>query len=253
MTTVFDLMADNLDLYFKRQAASISPQAREGLPPDVIKKIRLNRLSFLGKLFVLWRCLRKRIFIVIEDEEGGLTPEQFADLRKAIKNRDYGTDRANEMIAQGVFITGSKELCDTFDYQNRLSGSAAYNYIQKIKNHPTSKVKEHLDQRKFLCRFLINWEKRKKDMVADVGMDMPEIYVLLYFYDIEEGIGSKFYREVMKRSYQSSTTKIKLAFGSLQIRGYLYKSGDGRGARLRITDLGKDVINRILVKYAVNC
>lgn len=251
--TRFGIECENFDLFFDQQATSISQPAKESLPKDVLFKLRKKRLPFFGKLYLLWRHLKKRVYVVVEDEENGLTVEQFLELRKAIKARDLGVPKAEGFISTGTFITASKELSDTFDYLNRLSTSPAYNYLLRSKNKTKSKVADRKAQLAYICRFISNYEASKKTIVAQTRLSIPEWYVLLFFYSGAETSGAYLYKEYYKSAYQSKSTRIKEALGTLQMNGYLRKTGNTSNAVFSITPIGIDLVNSILSKYIVNC
>lgn len=251
--TRFGLNVENFDLYFEKLAPLISQPAKEALPKDILYRLRKGKLTFFGKLWVLWKCLGKRWWLVVEEENGGLSVEDFVELREAIKRRDFGVPKAEGFISTGTFVTASKELADSFNYLNRLSTSPAYNFLQRAKNKGANKVAERKDQLLYICRFLSHWESVKKRIVSEMSLGIPEVLVLLYYYNGKEMAGSALYKEYYKRAYQSSPTKIKAAFGSLQSMRYLEKIGHTKGATFNITPLGTDIVNTLLSKYVLNC
>lgn len=260
--TRFNIESENFDLYFASLLPMISPQAKEGLPKDVLYRLfrrggevngnGVYKLGFISKLFILWKCFRKRIFIVVEDEERGLSVEDFVELRTAIKLRDYGTPRAEGLVADGTFITANKELCDSFAYLNTLSNSGAYTYLKRAKNPIPNKTADFVAQMKYIARVFSHYEGNKKKWVAAYGISIPEFLVLLYTYSGKDVLGSVMYRDIYKQAYQSSPTRVKQAFGTLQSKGYLKKTGSGSGAKMSITPLGTDITTTILTKYAIN-
>lgn len=252
-STKFDLENDSLNLYFAKATAQLTTQQRSELPKDVIFKIKNNRLNFLGKIYILWKCLRKRWYIVVEDEEHGISAEQFVEVRKATKKRDYETPTANKFISTGTFVLANKEFSDTLAYLNLLSTSGAYNFLQRGKNPIPNKTADWKTGMSYITKFLVRYEGLKKRWNVDMQITMPEFLVMLYLYPGEEMLGSVMYREVFKSSYNSSPSRIKLAFGLLQQRSYIRKTGEGRGAKLQITAMGTDVVNSILSKFALNC
>lgn len=261
--TRFDLSSESLDLYFVDQFPHLTPEAKDALPKDVIFKLfrkggafnsnSTSKLGFLAKLYILWRALNKRFWIVIEDEDRGMTPGQFMELRKVAKERDYSMDQAKTIVLSGTLVLANKELGECLQYLNSLSSSPAYNYLIKTKNSPKNKVAKSTEEKEYIARFLTFWEKNKKNMVSQTGLNMPEIYVLLLLFPGDEVIASSIYQKTFRRAYQSSSGKIKLAFGTLQQRGYIRKYGFIKGAKMQITPMGKDVIVGILNKYAINC
>ena len=263
LKTRFDVDCEALDLFFAHEIDKISPAAKADLPKDVAFKMfrgggkfrtqSTSRLGFLAKLYVLWRALNKRWWIVIEDEENGMTPGQFMELRKAHKRRDYGVDKAQTIMLSGTVVFSNKELSECCAYLNRLSSSPAYNYLIKGKNYMPSPTENRNKEMAYICRFLVEYEKNKKSWVSAYGISIPEWLVLIYLYHGKEIVGSPIYKEVYRRAYQSSPRKLQSCFTTLQAKKYIQKSGINKGAMLSITPLGKDTVDSILTKYALNC
>lgn len=262
--TLFDLDGgENFDLFFANLLPHINPIAKEAIPKDISFKLFRNggdvnpkntsKLGFIAKLYILWRCLRKRWWIVVEDEENGLSIEDFVKLREAIKKRDYGTERADDLVSSGTFVTGSKELSNAFSYLNYLSASPAYNYLVKGKNKIPNKSAEHERHIQYLFRFLSFYESQKKKFVSDTGISIPEFYVLAATYHGKEMKSSLLHTDIYKRAYQSNPSRIKAAVRSLCGRGYMEKFGSTNNSVVRITTLGKDAIRQISAKYILNC
>lgn len=260
--TLFDMSSENFDAYFIKQSKETTYANREILPRDLSSRLfkeagQLNEkhavnIGFLAKIYVLWKALRKRIYIVVEDHQNGMTPGQFIEMQKAMKSRDYSVESVAG-ITHGVFVLADKELSDSFSYLNRLDNSGAYNYLTKTKNQPSNHTTEYRDRMNYITRFLLHYESQKKKWVSETQITIPEFLVLLFTYQGKEVPGSIMYRDVLKRAYQSSPKKIKLAFSVLQSKGMLKKSGMTSGAMMQITPLGVDMVNRILSKYALNC
>lgn len=263
--TTFDICVDNLDLYFANQLCSITPQAKEALPKDVQFKLfrkggevdsnSTSKLSFLAKLYVLWKALRKNIFVIVEGDDGnGLTVEEFVALKQAIKVRDYGVDRNNEyVIPQATFVTGSKDLMDSMAYLNNLSTSPAYKYLLKSKNHTPNKVEHSKEASEYICRFLSHYEANRKSIGFQSGLNISEWMILIALYHGKEVESNSVWKTKYKYSFNSSKTKIKLAVGSLQQKGFIVKYGTTFRAKLQITALGTSTCNEVLQKYCVNC
>jgi hypothetical protein len=263
--TVFELSLDNFDLFFDKQLETITPQAKESLPKDVAFKIfrkggavnstSTSKLSFLAKLYILWKALHKNFFIVVEgDDRNGLTVEEFVELKQAIKMRDYGVDRCNDyVIPQATFVTGSKDLMQSLAYLNNLSTAPAYRYLMRSKNPVPNKVEQNKMATEYVCRFLSHYEASRKKIGFQSGINISEWLVLIHIYHGNEVMSNTIWRDVYKYSFNSSKTKIKLAFGTLQNRGYIVKNGTTKGAKIQITALGISAVNDILQKYAVNC
>jgi hypothetical protein len=262
LKTRIDIDSEALGLYFAHEIEKITPQAKSDLPKDIAFKLfrgggkfnanSTSKLGFLAKLYVLWKALNKRWWIVIEDEDNGMTPGQFMELRKAYKRRDYGVEKAKTIMLSGTVVFANKELSECCAYLNRLSSSPAYNYLIKGKNHVPCPTAERNKEMAYICRFLVEYEKNKKTWVAAYGISIPEWLVLIYLYHGKEIVGSPIYKEVYRRAYQSSPTKLRSCFSTLQNKKFIQKTGTGKGAMMSITPLGKDTVDGILTRYALN-
>lgn len=261
--TLFDLDCESLDLYFANEIGNISATAKADLPKDVAFKMfrgggkfntkSTSRLGFLAKLYILWRCLNKRWWIVIEDEEKGMSTAEYLDLKKAMKKKEYSVDQSAVLKSSGTMVLANKELGDTLTYLNKLSASGSYNYLMKAKNAPKNKTAEDAGQRAYVTKFLTNYETQKKAIISSAGLVMPEFYVLMTVFEGKDVPMSFISKDKFKRAYQSSTSKIKLAFRTLQARGLVVKTGVAKGATLQITSSGKELLNGILDKFILNC
>lgn len=260
--TIFDLSSENLDLYFVHELEKISPQAKSELPKDVAFKLyrgggKLNtkstsKLSFLAKLYVLWKCLNKRWWIVIEDEQNGITPGQFMELRKNYKKRDYGPEQGSILVSNGSLVLANRELAECMAYLNKLSVSPVYNYLMGGKNKVNNHTEDWAKKMRYIVTVFAYYESQKKKWIAETGISVPEWLVLIYLYPRGAVSGAPVYKEYYKRAYQSSPAKIWKAFPVLQQKGYIEKTGSTKEARFNITGLGIDVVNGVLTKYALN-
>jgi hypothetical protein len=97
--TLFDIGSENFDYYFFNQLQNISPKAKDELPRDISFKLfrgggkvnatNSSKLNVVSKIFILWKCLKKKWWLFVEDEENGMSTEEFIKLREAAKKRDY--------------------------------------------------------------------------------------------------------------------------------------------------------------------
>ena len=255
--TKFDISHENFDIFFANHLAAITPEAKEKLPRDVVYKLwqgggglnvnNSSKLNFIAKLWILWKCFRKKIWIVVEDENG-ISLEHFSKLSKSISRKRIDNESLENGVADGTFVTGIKELSDTLDYLNKQSASSLYNYLKKAKNANPNKVEEWNDAMDFIVDHLSNYERTKKKWITEYGLCMPEYYVLLSTYSGPVR-GSDIYKKIYKGAYFSSATKIKVAFGNLQRKGLIVKDGVAKGATFRITALGSEMMNTIFSKY----
>src|SRR5271170_5589756 len=182
--TIFDLVCEPLDLFFAHEIEKISPTAKSELPKDISFKLfrgggkfntkSTSKLGFIAKLYILWRALNKRWWIVIEDEENGLTIGQFMELRKAYKKREYSQDRGSVLISSGSLVLASKELGECLTYLNRLGASPAYKYLIGTKNKQSSPLSQWTKEMEYIVKFISFYEANKKTWVAATGVSIPE-------------------------------------------------------------------------------
>lgn len=265
MPNPFDIQNDNFELFFEKQLEGITEAGKQALPTHLIGKLfyvtddqkinrsQLRRIPFLGKLWILYRSLKKRIWIVVENEETGLSMEDFVALREAMKKRDFGQKKAEGLMTNSTFVTGSKELGEYLDYMNYLSASPIYRYLNGYRNFKKTDTAEYKDQMDFIVRMMRFYEGNKTRWMDEKGINIPEYYVLLYLYDKEFVKGAEMYKSTFKRGINSSGYAIRTAWGTLSSKGLIVKSGTGKGLKLRISPMGIELINYVLTRYAINC
>lgn len=259
----FDIDNENFSHYFQREASIMSSNQKELIPKELLFKVfnrghifdskSTSKLSFLSKLFILFRALRKRIIIIVEDDKEGMDAEEYFKYMYLLRKREYNEKNSEELKLDATFVLGNSELVETFHRINMLSVSPAYNYLIKSKNKDYTKPTEWRQQMNYIMRFVNNYDAMRKTISMRTGLTMADWIVLTYLYDGNEYIGSYLYKEKFKYSYNSSASKIKCAFGSLQTRGLIVKHGNNSGAKFQITPLGIDKVNDICMKYVVNC
>lgn len=259
----FDLDSDNFEYFFEAQAAGMNEQQRELLPKELLYRVfskgyrvksnSTRKLSFLAKIFILFKCLKKRVIIIVEDDANGMGEEEFFKWKKLTSKQDYGAENSDRLISQASFVLGNKELVDTFARLNHLSNSKSYKFLVAGKNKDYTRPAQWLDAQTYISRFLSNYEANRKRITMQTGVSMADWLVLTYLYHGNLVEGSPIYKEYYKYSFNTSSTKIKQSFGTLQTRGFIEKIGETRGAKLRITALGRDKVNEIISKYVVSC
>lgn len=260
--TRFDIFSQNFDYFFARKVGDLSQPQQEMIPKDIQFKLfrkggifnaqSSNKLSFLAKLFILIRCCRMKWVLIVEDQEEGLGPSDFFDLKSRFRKEKYTLTNAEVLEAGGFFCLGNKDLMDTFSNLNSLSTSPAYNYLCKVKNMPPNSVAQWKDEMSYIIRFLMNYESNKKKIVMQLGLTVAEIYTLFYLYDGDEKIASEVYKGPYRYAYNASRAQIQAGFVTLQSSGAIEKLGFKKGARLKITALGSSLVDDILTKYLIN-
>lgn len=259
----FDILCENFDHFFAKEASIMSPNQKESLPPELVYKIfkrghtydnkATTKLSFIAKLFILFKASRKRWIIIVEDEVNGMSEEQYFEYKRLHGRNEVNVDLAEPLVSQGIFVLGCKELVDSYAKLNMVSISGVYNYLVKSKNKDYTKPDEWIAQMNYVARFLSNYESNRKTIAMQTRLNMSEFMVLLNIYHGKSVLSASIWKDVYRYSFNSSKTLIKVAFGTLQSKGYIEKIGVNKGANIQITALGKDVINDIMSKYVVNC
>lgn len=258
-----DIVSQNLDQYFAKTAGYMGPDEKSQIPTPIISRLfigkgkinqrSMDRIGFLGKMFVLFKALKKRVFIFVEgtEAEGAMTLNDFVNFRKSLKGKDFSEERANEVVTHGHFILGGKDLMDSMGYLNDLCTSPAYNYITRLKNGKRDSMSEWQRQREYIIQFLLTYEGNKKRWLRDYDLSMSEYLVLMYTYHGREVSGSEIYSKALVNAHFSSGSRIREGLSSLKNRQYITKQGVTTKATYRITPLGKHLVDEIISKYAL--
>jgi hypothetical protein len=262
--TKWNIENTNFDHYFAHQSGQMVEAQRLTLPKVLYFKLfnrggevdttSTSKLSFLAKLFILIKALRKRVIIMIEDENG-MDEEQYFEYKRLFSKSKYDISSAEGLITDSVFVLGNKELFDTYHKLNSLSVSSFYNYAIKLKNKTNikSSQSEYLSQVNHVVKTISFYEANRKNITMQKGIVFCEWLVLIYLFHRDKPVlGSDMYKKHYRYGYNSSAKEIKLAFGSLQLRGYITKIGQTRGAKMEITALGRDAVIGILNDYVLN-
>lgn len=258
----FDISHENFDQYFANQVMNMTDEEKAVLPKELQFKLfrkggvfnakSTNKLTFLQRLYVLAKARKKRVVIMVEDEENGLSEEDFVDWKKGMRREELSDLFAEKLQGQSEFFLADSELFKTFAYLNRVSVSPAYNYVSRIKNLSKNKVKEFQQQSNYVLKFISNYEAQKKKIVMQQGLSLAELYILFYLYDGIPKLASAVYTDKYKYAYNASKSQMHSAFRTLQQRGFVDKIGDRKGAKLRITVSGNAMAQDILQKYFIN-
>lgn len=261
--TRWNIENENFDHFFHKESSLMSEKQRLSLPKELYFKLfkrggavdttSTYKLSFLAKLFILIKALRKRVFILIEDENG-MNEEKFLEYREMLKKYKYDVTSAENLITDSVFVLANKDVMDTYSHLNRLSISGSYNYLIKAKNSPVkTKTAEYIKQINYIAKCFSFYESNRKRITMQMGIDFSEWLVLIHIFHGGHVQSSSIYKSWYRYSYNSSATKIKTAFSSLQMRGFITKIGERSNAKLEITALGRDKVCEIMDRFVINC
>lgn len=259
---LFDISSENFNNYFEKETSEMTESQKELLPKELLFRLyakggRVNvketaKMGFLAKIFVLFKALRKRVIIIVEDANNSMTVEEFFEWKKETDKQVYSQDSAAKLISNAHFVLGTKELCDVFHRLNGLSGSPMYTYLSNAKSKDYTKPEQWLTAMNGVVRFIAQYEANRKKITMQTGLTMADWLVLIYLYHGDLVLGSPIYKEFYKYSFNSSQSKIRAAFRILQERSYVEKIGNTNGAKIRITPLGKDKVNEVMKKFVLS-
>lgn len=257
MSLKTDWGSENFDLFFYRVANGIPTADREKLPTEYkstlwrgngsVNPNALKRFKFLDRAYVLNKAGGKIIYCVIEDEENGMTIEEFFEWKKEIKKKDRLSNGRVEMH----FCLANKELSSVFNYLNQVYHGPSYNYRMKLKKPIPNPAVDYQKEMKSIVRMLMLWESRKREFENEFNINLPELYTLLAVYSEGEIKGSEIYKTLFVRAHDSSPRRIKQGFSSLRAKGMIQKHGNTSQTTFKITAAGIDAVNRIVNKYAL--
>lgn len=264
MPLKFDISSQNFDNFFAIHVAGIGEKEREMLPRELNFKIfkkghrpdakGLTKLSFLSKIFILVKALRKRMVILVEDENGLGQEEYFEYMKLAgAKKQELTLFAGEKLVTDAIFVLAKKEVMDTYCYMNELSASKPYNYLSKGKNLQLNKTTRDLKERMYITQFLSYYESNRKRLTINTGVNFSEWMVLIYLYGKDYTPSVTIHKDWYRYSFNSSATKLKQAVKSLQNRGYIEKIGSTFKLQIRITTIGKKKCDELVAKYVVNC
>lgn len=259
----FDISSQNWDNYFAIQVAGLGEKQKEELPRELMYKIfkkgykqdpnGITKLSFLAKIFILVKALKKRMVIIVEDENGLDQEEYFKYMELQKTKQKLELFPAKELVTEATFVLAKKDVMDTFIYMNEVCASKPYNYVSKAKNPQINRTAKDQKERAYIARFLSFYESNRKRLTINTGVNFSEWMILIYLYEGEYMKSSTIHKDWYKYSFNSSATKLKLAFSSLQQKGYVEKIGGMSNAKLRISSIGKNKCDELMIKYAINC
>jgi predicted transcriptional regulator len=255
----WDFVNDNFDEFVAAHIMAITPEQMQKLPSEIAFKIKkgsksaTGSLSFLQKLYFLYKHRRSRFFVVFEDQEKGFSMQQFEEYRQNFKHRTPSISEAEQLSAEFGFCFGSKEVIESLDYLNMLSVGPAYKYIIQQRNASvrSAKVKNFKESITHIIRMLTFYEANKKRIGVDLGVAVPEWYILMHLYE-KESKGSEAYNSKFKGAYNSNKVQLIKALTTLAAKGLIEKFGGNKFASYRITAEGTELVHKILYKYVLD-
>ena len=258
----FDIRCENFYEYFAQECNKMLPEQKAKVISSGVHRLftgkgkvnekEMASIGMLGQMYILYRVLKKEVFILVADE-GGIDPKKFMELAKRKKNLVPTLEDAQELIASGMFVLSGEDLVKTMTQMHNTAASSAYNYLKKARTLAKSKSGEWRESMEYIVRFLITYENYKTVWCKDMDIDFPEFAVLLCLYDGREIAGSKIYKHIMRNKFVKNGSSIRIAFLKLFNKGFISKRGATYSMVIRITALGMEVVDNIILKYTLNC
>ena len=260
----YDIDNENFDNYFLRHISKITPEQKSRLPQELAFKVfrggsfSINSLTFMQKMYVLYCAFGKRVSILVEDDNEGLSYNEFAKLERGYRGSQKRGDIVDDFNIKGTFVLGMHDLVARLEYANHLCSSNLWKLAKDYQKYQLNNIRLHDKQRqtkdavRLLRKLLVYYEGNKKRMAIDYGIDPAEWLALLHFYD-NETKAVPFVDETFKYSYNSNKQTLRGALVSLQHKGIL----DIRGSRPRnvfyyLTPKGVEILGKIIARYILN-
>lgn len=259
MADKIQLQNEAFDLYFAAAASNLSQRQRESLPLTIYRGLflknqnfKVSSLSFMRKLYILLKALNKRFFLVIEDQENGISPDNFMAFVQAEKARELMPDSPWENSVNYSFCLADKSLVEWLSYLGGICDSPAYKYSLKLKNENLKQFPKFKEEITYLTKLLVRFETKKRAIERDRGITMSELYLLLYLYDGGKKKLPSFYNDVFKYTIGCSRRTMTDALRKMLFEKSVEKFGGFRTSEYRITPYGAQMVNEIIKSHIVS-
>jgi len=253
----YDIYNENFENYFRDLMATISLEQRERLPDDLLHKIfkkgvlNTGDLSFKEKTYILSIAFNKHTTIVIEDERNGLTEKDFKASTRAQAGRITNTEVLENPSVRSSFILSDKELFNSIMYINHLQCTDIYRLIRRInpkeRNKRDKSFAETREALRGLTTLLLSYEKNKKRLVMEHGLDVPQIYALLFFAGGER-LGTDFYNREFKYAYSANARLLAKTLTGMHAKGLLKRRGGRKLVKYDLSARGIAILDKVLNK-----
>lgn len=252
----FNIECENFDEYCRLCFAKLTPEQRQRLPYEIVKKLHLpHRLNFLQKAYAFSVALGRDCYFVLPpaDEEETIDVRDFLKVRKS---KSESVEIAEITLAKVGFVIATQELVDTFARAHIISVSPAAKYIlrtrnkKKSKNAPLEKISFDIA---YVNELLDNYDRNRKVFLSNLGLSMTDLYTLRYMFDGKE---KNIYPMIEKYRYSfgASARSIYDSFPKLAHMGLLEitRAGSRKLMKYKITTKGLALCNEIISKYITN-
>lgn len=253
-----DIQSENFNFFFANECADMLEYQKAQIPHKWLAKMfkangefrkTSDTLPFLAKIYILYKALGKRFFIVMDSEQG-VDKQDFLQLMNGeILEPEQAIDK---LRVGGMFVLGNKELSDGVSRVHALASGPTYNFLVKSKNTAPSKIAEHSRQMAYIGKLISHYEGRRKKWQLEFGLTSQEWYLLTYILDGKEYVFRKIVSDVYSNAMAATRPMLQTALTSLRRKGYVDKIGATKFAKIKITALGKEVTQAIISRFFLN-
>lgn len=256
-----EIYNEYFNLYFVEQLNSLTPYQRNLIPKELLFKIfqRGNvassaRLNFNERVWILTNVFDYSFAMVISSKDG-IGPKDFKNAVKAQNGNLNNSELLEPMNINAAFVLGDKDLMKSLLYMNHVCTSPIYLLVKKeitanAENKPNTRFKDAKDRLATVSKLLINYEANKRRMAMDYGVDTCQ-WLALLFFSTGEKLGTEFYNETMRYSYNSSKVNLFKGLKSLYDKGYLDRRGTKFELRYSLTSKGISLFNSLMDKIVM--
>ncbi len=248
----YDIVSEEMQLYFDDLVANMTESERKEIPRDLFFRVKKGKTNFIEKIALMWKVFKKDCYIVIKNEEDGMTAKDFELNRRQLKHDNYGEDAVRDYVAKGGFVLGADSICLGLHYEALLSSSPMYRYVSQMRglqsNELAGKRKELLE----FSKMAINYESSKKAMLRQQDLTIAEWLILVYFSDGTQKTGAALYTTLKFDAFGAGKSRVLAGLKKLTFNGHLQKSGKTCAALYKISQRGMDKYYTCLTQYVFN-
>lgn len=254
MSVKYEVKSEALDLYFISEIQKLPELVLRQIPLSISFKYKKNmnpndvrNVSFAQKLWVLHTFCHKKVFVVAQDEECGLSLEEFcqaaAQASKDVRSEDAVVLKAEKV---GLYVGAAEDVVSSVSALHLLCNSPVYKYIKKLSS-VGGKIEESDYDRKrdvlsSVSSFLYNYEIAKRRLEKSKSFSPEKLFILFHYADGSLKPLSSLYKTP---SLLGQKTALRL-MSEMMIDRWFIQDGKGKGVCYRITTLGQHELDNIL-------
>lgn len=257
----YDFYSENFENYFKDIVVGMTQIQKDSLPEQLLfklfsgEKLTHGNLSFKEKVYILNTVFRKKVEIVIEDENDGISLEDYCLAKKAQAGKRTNTELLSEPRVQASFVLADRDFFKSIAYFNQIFTTEIYKLYKRTfdfdrtqKDINYNKGREVV---KHITELILSYEINKKRFVMTNNLNPGKLYALIYF-STGEKLGSSFIKKDFKYSYNCNAVMLSKAVKELTDTGYLDRRGGTTKYRYTLTAKGQHILNRVIEQIIDN-